>query len=190
MARVHTGNRGRLPRSCKSTSTATQLAQKDPHESLKREPAAAAPVAATSWLRLSRSHSTPATCGKYKREQEQEARQDFLEADQAWRVEHKAHKQQCAACGMWRVWQVASGKQRWPVAVAPLPPLTGKVCNENFLVKTKLKCEKMFNRIENKAEREVREGQRRGERAACSINNNLIIKWIMCTTLCKCVLVG
>lgn len=109
----------------------------------------------------------PAACGKYKREQEQEARQDFLEADQAWRVEHKAHKQQCAACGMWRVWQVASGKQRWPVAVAPLPPLTGKVCNENFLVKTKLKCEKMFNRIENKAEREVREGQRRkrdGER--------------------------
>lgn len=170
MARVHTGNRGRLPRSCKSTSTATQLAQKDPHESLKREAAPAAPVAATSWLRLSRSHSplrVPAASGKYKREQEQEARQDFLKADQAWRVEHKAHKQQCAACGMWRVWQVASGKQRWPVAVAPLPPLTGKVCNENFLVKTKLKCEKMFNRIENKAEREVREGQRRkrdGER--------------------------
>lgn len=176
MARVHTGNRGRLPRSCKSTSTATQLAQKDPHESLKREPAAAAPVAATSWLRLSRSHSTPArvpaACGKYKREQEQEARQDFLEADQAWRVEHKAHKQQCAACGMWRVWQVASGKQRWPVAVAPLPPLTGKVCNENFLVKTKLKCEKMFNRIENKADRErlerdrdeERDGEREGER--------------------------
>lgn len=49
-----------------------------------------------------------------------------------------------------------------------LLPLTGKVCNENFLVKTKLKCEKMFNRIENKAERErleregggVREGLR------------------------------
>lgn len=136
-----------------------------PHESLKRE-AAAAPVAATSWLRLSRSPSTPRyVCpqlvAKHSRKEEQQAEARLPRGRSG--MESRAKGAQAAMCGMWRVWQAASSGGQ--LQLPPLPPLTGKVCNENFLVKTKLKCEKMFNRIENKAERErVRERGRVSER--------------------------
>lgn len=46
----------------------------------------------------------------------------------------------------------------------------------------------MLSRIENKAaEKEEQEVEESAVRAACSINNNLIIKWIMYRPLCGCV---
>lgn len=170
IARVHTGNRGRLrgrletgagaegqkmcvvPRSCKSTSTATQFARM---KALKgKQPlwqqhlgcvCLPLPLPSATWARS----VWQSIAGKRNR------RQGFLKADQAWRVpstRRTSSNVRHAACGACGKWQAASSVGQ--LQLPPLPPLTDKVCNENFLVKTKLKCEKMFNRIENKAERE------------------------------------
>lgn len=136
-----------VPRSCKSTSTATQFARMKALKGKQQQPLWQQRLGCVC-LALP---LPPATCARslwqsIAGKRNSRKRQGFLEADQAWRVEQKAHKQQCAACGACGKWQAASsgGQLQLPL----LLPLTGKVCNENFLVKTKLKCEKMFNRIE------------------------------------------
>lgn len=155
-----------VPRSCKSTSTATQFARMKALKGKQRQQQQPLWQQRLGCVCLALP-LPPATCARSlwqsiagKRNSRQ--RQGFLEADQAWIVEHKAHKQQCAACGACGKWQAASSGGQ--LQLPPLLPLTGKVCNENFLVKTKLKCEKMFNRIENKAERERLEREGGGVR--------------------------